>query len=76
MGLQKEYPYTVRRKDCNPGRMWNDLVTPWGEFITKEFVKKRCACTKSATCLAIVDLFNQTKFQEWVALLGLMNINA
>ena len=46
--------------------MNNDtLVSGFDEFLTKEFVKKKCIeCEKKSTCLAIIDLLSNWRTIE------------
>lgn len=53
-----------KRSNCKPYLCWNELVTPYHEYIDRRFVTKRCWCVCSSTCLAIVDLLKNNKLEE------------
>lgn len=50
--------------------MWKTiLMTNKWEFINKDSIKNRCECIYKQICYQIVDLLNNKKFEEAVALI-------
>jgi hypothetical protein len=53
-----------RLTNCKPLQIWNEMITDDWTFLNKEVVKQSCSCINKQTCLAILELLSNKKYEE------------